>query len=82
MQGRKDYTEKLFYIDEDLPWHLGNQQNETTLPASLFETLFNKVFALCINSGVVSGHRQAVDSAPIKAIASMEIVVLKIPALP
>jgi hypothetical protein len=50
------------------------------LISSLFETLFNKVFTLCVNSGKVSGHTQAVDSPPVKANASMEIVVLKTPA--
>ncbi|EOR94227.1 hypothetical protein ADIARSV_2643 [Arcticibacter svalbardensis MN12-7] len=42
--------------------------------------MFNKVFTLCVNGGMVSGHTQAVDSAPIKANASMESVVLKVPA--
>ena len=45
-------------------------------------TLFNKVFALCADSGMVSGHTQALDSAPIKANASMESVVPKMPATP
>lgn len=36
---------------------------------------------LCVSiSGMVSGHNQAVDSAPIKANATMESVVLKVPA--
>jgi transposase len=69
-----------FDIDEELPWHSTISRTRQLYPASLFETLFNKVFTLCVNSGMVSGHTQAVDSAPIKANASMESVVLKVPA--
>src|SRR5665811_1624781 len=67
-------------IDEDLPWHSTISRTRQLYPASLFVTLFNKVFALCVDSGMVSGHTQAVDSAPIKANASMESVVPKMPA--
>ena len=52
----------------------------STANASHQTSLFNKVFALCVDSGMVSGHTQAVDSAPIKANASMESVVPKMPA--
>lgn len=69
-----------FDIDEELPWHSTISRSRQLYPASLFETLFNKVFTLCVNSGMVSGHTQAVDSAPVKANASMESVVLKAPA--
>jgi transposase len=69
-----------FDIDEELPWHSTISRTRQLYPTSLFETLFNKVFTLCVNSGMVSGHTQAVDSAPIKANASMESVVLKVPA--
>ena len=69
-------------IDEDLPWHSTISRTRQLYPSSLFETLFSKVFALCVDSGMVSGHTQAVDSAPIKANASMESVVPKMPATP
>jgi transposase len=69
-----------FDIDEELPWHSTISRTRQLYPASLFETLFNKVFTLCVNSGMVSGHTQAVDSAPVKANASMESVTLKTPA--
>jgi len=67
-------------LDEELPWHSTISRTRQLYPASLFEALFNKVFALCVDSGMVSGHTQAVDSAPIKANASMESVVPKMPA--
>lgn len=69
-------------LDQELPWHSTISRTRQLYPASLFEKLFNKVFALCVDSGMVSGHTQAVDSAPIKANASMESVVPKIPATP
>ena len=69
-----------FDIDEEHPWHSTISRTRQLYPASLFETLFNKVFTLCVNSGMVSGHTQAVDSAPVKANASMESVTLKTPA--
>ncbi len=54
-------------LDEELPWHSTISRTRQLYPESLFEKLFSKVFALCVNSGMVSGHTQAVDSAPIKA---------------
>ncbi|WP_422080522.1 IS1182 family transposase [Ulvibacterium sp.] len=69
-------------LDEELPWHSTISRTRQLYPESLFEKLFNKVFALCVDSGMVSGRTQAVDSAPIKANASMESVVPKMPASP
>ena len=69
-------------LDEELPWHSTISRTRQLYPESLFVTLFNKVFALCVDSGMVSGHTQAVDSAPVKANASMESVVPKVPATP
>ncbi len=69
-------------LDEELPWHSTISRTRQLYPESLFEKLFNKIFALCVDSGMVSGHTQAVDSAPIKANASMESVVPKMPATP
>ena len=69
-------------LDEELPWHSTISRTRQLYPESLFVILFNKVFALCVDSGMVSGHTQAVDSAPIRANASMESVVPKMPATP
>ncbi len=69
-----------FDIDEELPWHSTISRTRQLYPIALFETLFNKVFTLCVNAGMVSNHTQAVDSAPVKANASMESLQLKMPA--
>ncbi len=38
----------------------------------MFEHLFDWVFARCVAQGLVAGERQAVDSAPVKANASLD----------
>jgi hypothetical protein len=43
-------------------------------PAAVFERLFDHVFAPCVARGLVAGDTQAVDSAPVKANASLEAV--------
>ena len=40
---------------------------------------FNKVFTKCVDKGMVGGHTQAIDSAMIKANASMDSLELKVP---
>lgn len=66
-------------IDQELPWHSTISLSRQLYPISLFETLFNKVCSLCVVAGLVSGHTQAIDSAPVKANASMESLALKVP---
>ncbi|MDO5976781.1 hypothetical protein [Flavivirga jejuensis] len=34
---------------------------------------------MCVDQGMVSGHTQAIDSAPAKANASMDTLELKVP---
>ncbi|WP_235841737.1 IS1182 family transposase, partial [Confluentibacter sediminis] len=66
-------------IDEELPWHSTISRTRGLFPESVFETVFTKVFELCVNAGMVSGHTQAIDSAPVKANASMDSLELKVP---
>jgi hypothetical protein len=37
------------------------------LPEALFKEVFEEILRQCINAGLVSGHTQVVDSAPVKA---------------
>ncbi|NIJ55220.1 transposase [Dyadobacter arcticus] len=67
-------------IDEPLPWHSTVSRTRQLYPALLFESLFDKVFAMCVEKGMVSGHTHAVDSAPVKANASIENLELRVPA--
>ena len=66
-------------IDEPLPWHSTISRTRQLYPESVFEAVFTKVLQLCIEKGMVSGHTQAIDSAPIKANASMDTLELKVP---
>ena len=69
-----------YEVDEDLPWHSTVSRTRQLFPAAVFERLFDHVFAQCVARGLVAGDRQAVDSAPVKANASLEGVVEKQPA--
>ncbi|GGF28525.1 transposase [Hymenobacter cavernae] len=40
----------------------------------MFEQLFDRVFGLCVNHGLVAGDTQVIDSAPVKANASLDRV--------
>jgi len=67
-------------IDEPLPWHSTLSRTRQLFPESLFEEVFNHILEMCIEKGMVSGKTQAVDSALIKANASMDSLELKVPA--
>jgi transposase len=67
-------------IDEPLPWHSTISRTRQLFTEKVFEEFFTKVLQMCINKGMVSGHTQAIDSAPVKANASMDSLELKVPA--
>jgi len=67
-------------IDEPLPWHSTLSRTRQLYPESLFEQVFNTILEQCISKGMVSGKIQAIDSAPVKANASMDSLELKVPA--
>jgi transposase len=59
-------------IDEPLPWHSTLSRTRQLYGESLFKQLFKQVLKECIEKGMVAGRRQAMDSAPVKANASMD----------
>jgi transposase len=63
-----------YEVDEDLPWHSTISRTRQLYPATIFERLFDHVFAQCVAAGLVTGHTQTVDSAPVKANASLDSV--------
>jgi transposase len=67
-------------VDEELPWHSTVSRTHQLFPAAVFERLFDYVFAQCVAAGLVTGHTQAVDSAFVKANASLEGLCEKLPA--
>ena len=59
-------------IDESLPWHSTISRTRQLYGEEVFLSLFQKVLSLCVQKGMVRGKRQAVDSAFIKANASLD----------
>src|SRR5215208_1811737 len=59
-------------IDEELPWHSTVSRTRQLYGEELFKELFKDVLGQCIHKGMVAGTRQAMDSAPVKANASMD----------
>jgi len=64
-------------IDEKLPWHSTISRTRQLYGEEVFLSLFRKVLSLCVQKGMVRGKRQAVDSAFIKANASLESIIEK-----
>ncbi|MCP2044195.1 IS1182 family transposase [Pontibacter sp. HSC-36F09] len=68
-----------YQLDEPLPWHSTLSRTRQLLPNSLFEEVFTRVLSLCADAGMVAGHTQVIDSALVKANASMGSLELKVP---
>lgn len=64
-------------LDEELPWHSTLSRTRSLYGEEVFKALFTKVLWLCVSKGMLSGRRQAIDSAYIKANASMDSLVEK-----
>ena len=57
-------------LGEELPWHSTLSRTRKLYGEAQFVALFKQVLKLCIEEGLISGKRQAVDSALIPANAS------------
>lgn len=64
-------------IDEDLPWHSTLSRTRQLYGQEVFTALFKKVLKQCVDKGMVSGKRQAVDGVFVKASASFDSLVEK-----
>lgn len=64
-------------LDEELPWHSTISRTRVLFGEDVFLQLFRKILSLCVEKGMVRGKRQAVDSAFIKANASMDSLLEK-----
>gem|GEM_PF-123452 len=64
-------------IDEKLPWHSTISRTRQLYGGEVFRSLFKEVLRMCVAKGMISGRRQAMDSAFIKANASMESLLEK-----
>jgi transposase len=59
-------------LDEDLPWHSTISRTRQLYPSAVFEHLLDQVFGQCVAAGLMVGQTQAIDSAPVKANASLD----------
>jgi len=62
-------------LGEELPWHSTLSRTRKLYGEKQFVNLFKQVLKLCIDEGLISGKRQAVDSALIKANASKQSMI-------
>src|SRR5688572_10654394 len=66
----------LFFIgydlDDPLPWHSTLSRTRQLYGQEVFIQLFREVLKQCIEKGMVAGRRQSIDSAFVKANASMD----------
>jgi transposase len=59
-------------LDEALPFHSTISRTRQLYGEDVFKSLFDKVLSLCVGQGMVGGKRQTIDSAFVKANASMD----------
>lgn len=64
-------------LDEELPWHSTISRTRQLYGEEVFLRLFREVLSMCVSKGMVRGKRQCVDSAFVKANASMDSLVEK-----
>jgi transposase len=64
-------------IDEELPWHSTISRTRHLYSEEEFKELFEAVFSMCADSGMVSGKTQAIDGALLKANASKDSLEVK-----
>ena len=62
-------------LDELLPWHSTLSRTRQLFGEEVFLELFRNILKMCVERGMVSGKTQAIDSAFIKANASMDSLV-------
>ena len=64
-------------VDEALPWHSTISRTRKLFGEEVFLSLFQKVLSICVEKGMVKGKRQAIDSAFVKANASLDSLEVK-----
>jgi transposase len=67
-----------YNLGEELPWHSTLSRTRKLYGEDAFLGLFKQVLKRCIDKGLISGKRQAVDSALIPANASKQSMVERI----
>jgi transposase len=62
-------------LGEELPWHSTLSRTRQLYGEHVFTELFKRVLKQCIDKGMISGRRQAVDGFFIKANASLDSLI-------
>lgn len=62
-------------LDEELPWHSTLSRTRQLYGEEEFTSVFKLILKQCVDKGLVSGKRQAVDSVFVKANASMAAMI-------
>lgn len=69
----------LYFIDHDIgeapPDHSTICKTRKRIPTEIFEEVFNHILMLCVQSGLVKGNIQSIDTAYINANASLDKMV-------
>lgn len=61
-----------YNLNEELPWHSTLSRTRQLYGQEVFTEVFRTVLKQCIETGMVSGRRQAVDGVYVKANASLD----------
>ena len=64
-----------YNLDEELPWHSTLSRTRQLYGQDVFTEVFRVVLTQCIDTGMISGRRQAVDGVYVKANASLDSLV-------
>jgi transposase len=64
-----------YNLDEDLPWHSTLSRTRQLYGQDVFTEVFRIILKQCIDKGMLSGRRQAVDGVYVKANASLDSMV-------
>ncbi len=64
-------------LGEEFPWHSTLSRTRQLFGQEVFSELFKSVLSQCIDKGMISGRRQAVDGVYVKANASLDSMVRK-----
>jgi len=62
-------------LDEELPWHSTLSRTRQLYGQEVFAGVFKSVLKQCIDKGMISGRRQAIDGVYVKANASLDNMV-------
>ena len=62
-------------LDEPLPWHSTLSRTRQLYGQEVFSAIFKSVLKQCIDKGMISGRRQAIDGVYVKANASLDSMI-------